>query len=347
MKNAGPSTEDYEVNGRSLANTIRHGRMAVNRPGLISAAVVLVIAAACSSGAGTGNGRTLTVFAASSLTEAFRAVAASFEAAHPGTSVALNFDGSQRLRLQLEHGAGADVYASADPHQMNEAKTLGLVLGEPVDFATNTMAVIASTRDDKDSGGLGGDLSPRDSHTGVRTPADLGNQGVKLALAQPAVPAGRYSRTVISNLGQGAGFGPRFPERVLANVVSLEPNVRSVLQKVALGEVDAGIVYVTDARVASDVRIIPLPAWANVVAAYPAAVLRDGPQRPAAEAFVRFLTSHEGRSILESQGFGPAQPGPGSRPGPDTAKDQRPGAAPRAAGPMEIRGRPGGAPRWP
>ena len=302
--------------------------MAVNRPGLVSAAVVLVIAAACSSGSGTGTGRTLTVFAASSLTEAFRAVAASFEAAHPGISVALNFDGSQRLRVQLEHGAAADVYASADPRQMEQANTSGLLAGEPLDFATNTMTIIAFARDLKSPAQPVEGLSSRGGPAGVFSPLDLATPGVKLALALPAVPAGGYSREVISNLGQGAGFGPRFPERVLANVVSLEPNVRSVLQKVALGEVDAGIVYVTDARASSEVRTIPLPGWANVVAAYPVAVLREGTQRPMAEAFVRFLTSPEGRTLLEGHGFGPAQPEPQSRSRPDAANDRQPGAAP-------------------
>ena len=298
---------------------------------VLAITAVLVFTVACSAGATSGNGETLTVFAASSLTEAFKAVATSFEAAHPEISVALNFAGSQQLRVQLEHGASADVYASADPRQMSKVETIGLLFGEPVNFASNAMVVIASTRAGGESGGhsrnelppgpspapsmeVSGEVSGEAS--GIQSLADLAGKGSKLVLAQPEVPAGRYSLTVIASLAEDPSFGPRFSERVLANVVSHEPNVRSVLQKVALGEADAGMVYLTDATPASGVRVIPLPHWANVEAAYPVAILRDGSQKSMAEAFIDFLTSPEGQSILQEHGFGPAPAGPeaGHRP---------------------------------
>ena len=294
---------------------------------VLAITAVLAFTVACSTGATSGNGETLTVFAASSLTEAFKAVATSFEAAHPETSVALNFAGSQQLRVQLEHGASADLYASADPRQMSKVETIGLLFIAPVNFASNAMVVIASTRAGGESGGHSRDeLPPGPSPapsmevsgdaSGIQSLADLAGKGAKLVLAQPEVPAGSYSRTVIASLAEDPSFGPRFSERVLANVVSHEPNVRSVLQKVALGEADAGMVYLTDATPASGVRVIPLPDWANVEAAYPVAILRDGSQKSMAEAFIDFLTSPEGQSILQEHGFGPAPAGPeaGHRP---------------------------------
>ena len=292
---------------------------------LSTATVVLAFTVACSTGATSGNGETLTIFAASSLTEAFKAVATSFEAAHPEISVALNFAGSQQLRVQLEHGASADLYASADPRQMSKVETIGLLFSAPVNFASNAMVVIASTRAGGESGGHSRDELPpgpppgpppapsmevSGDASGIQSLADLAGKGAKLVLAQPEVPAGSYSRTVIASLAEDPSFGPRFSERVLANVVSHEPNVRSVLQKVALGEADAGMVYLTDGTPASGVRVIPLPHWANVEAAYPVAILRDGSQRSMAEAFIDFLTSPEGQSILQEHGFGPAPAGP-------------------------------------
>jgi len=272
-----------------------------------TAAVVLATAVACSASGGSGNGETLTVFAASSLTEAFSALAGAFEAANPGTSVELNFSGSQRLRVQLEHGAGADVYASADGRQMDMAQTFGLLHGEQVDFASNSMVVAVSPR------AAGKPENPEADGSGIRSLSDLAGEGVKLALAHPEVPAGVYSRRVIENLAQDPHFGPSFLERVLDNVVSEEPNVRSVLQKVALGEVDAGIVYLTDAGVAPDLSMIPVPDWANLAATYPAAVLRNESQRSIADAFLRFLTSPQGQTILQNHGFGPPPPGAGPR----------------------------------
>ncbi len=241
---------------------------------------------------GGDGGATLRVLAASSLTEAFQDLARDFEAENPGVKVKLDFGGSQRLRSQLEFGAKADVFASADHLQMERAVAADLTVGPAADFASNTLVVIAMPE------GLVSDL------------ADLARPGVRLILAHGSVPAGSYSRRVLRNLAQGhtLGLGSRFEEDVLANLVSEEPNVRNVLQKVALGEVDAGIVYQTDvtvAHAAGDVRVIPIPTASNVSAQYPIAVLRDAPEAALAQEFIRFVLSEAGQRRLKERGFGP------------------------------------------
>ncbi len=237
----------------------------------------------------------LTVFAAISLSEAFGEIAAEFERANAGVSVNLNLAGSQRLRTQLEHGARGDVFASADAEQMNLAMDSRLVDGDPVIFATNELVVIV----------------PKGKTPGrVTSVADLGNPRIKLALALPEAPAGRYAREMISKLDIGNSEpNGQLAARIMANVITLEPNVRAAANKVALGEVDAGVVYATDAKaefIANRVRVIPIPAAANVSAEYPMAVLRDAVEPRLAGEFVRFVLSSKGQAILESHGFGPA-----------------------------------------
>lgn len=242
----------------------------------------------------------LIVFAAASLANAFPDIAEAFQQALPSVSVNFNFAGSQRLRTQLEFGAGADVFASADEKQMDLAQGSGLLSGRAVPFASNRLVVIVP------KGSTGG-ASTRSG--AVRELKDLGREGVKLALAVPEVPAGGYARAVITKLAVDSdSFGRSYEERVLANVVSLEHNVRGVVQKVMLDEVDAGMVYWTDARtdyVADRVRVIPIPEDATVAATYPVAVLADSSRPALAAAFVQFLLSEQGQAILKRHGFGP------------------------------------------
>ena len=240
---------------------------------------------------GGDGGATLRVFAASSLTEALKDVALAFEEENPGVKVKLDFGGSQRLRSQLIFGATADVFASADRLQMDQAAAAGLTAGTAADFASNTLVVIAMPE------GLVRDLS------------DLAQDGVRLILAHGGVPVGSYSRQLLGNLAQDGtlGLGRRFEEDVLANVVSEEPNVRNVVQKVALGEADAGIVYQTDVAVAhsaGEVRVIHIPTVASVSVRYPIAVLRDAPEAELAQGFVRFVLSEAGQRRLKQHGFG-------------------------------------------
>ena len=251
--------------------------------------VLLIVLLAVSCG-GDG-GAKLRVLAAASLTEAFTDVAQAFEVDHPGVTVNLDFGGSQRLRSQLEFGAKADVFASADHVQMDRVVAAGLTGGAVIYFVSNTLVVIATAEGQ------------------VRGLADLARPGVRLALAHGGVPVGSYSRQALRNLAQDSalGLGSGFDDDVLANLVSEEPNVRLVAQKVALGELDAGIVYQTDIPVAQAtgaVRVIPIPATANVNARYQIAVLRDAPEAELARAFVDFVTSEESQRRLREHGFG-------------------------------------------
>ena len=242
---------------------------------------------------GGGGGATLRVFAASSLTGAFNDLARAFEAEHPEAEVELDFGGSQRLRSQLEFGAKADVFASADSIQMDLLVEADLVSGTPADFASNALVVIARAE------------GP------VREVSDMAQPGVRVVLGQETVPVGAYSRQLLENLSKDAalGLGLGFKDDVLENLVSGEPNVSFVLQKVALGEVDAGLVYETDMAAALEmgtrnVIFITIPAAANVSARYPIAVMEDASEPELALAFVRFVLSDTGQRLLDAHGFG-------------------------------------------
>ena len=273
---------------------------------LVASTMILAALAGCAGGAqSNGRGR-LTVFAAASLTEAFTELVDAFEREHPGSSVELNFDGSQRLRFQLEHGAQADVFVSADLKQMDRALASGLLASEIVEFASNRLALIVPRPASHDQQNEDVSSSSRSARfgTAVGSLADLAGKGVKLALAQPEVPAGNYSRALIQQLAEDPQFGPEYARRVLANVVTEESNVRHVVQKVMLGEVDAGLVYHSDAQTASNISVIPVPKEANVVASHTVASLRNSDQPNMAEAFVGFLMSAVGQGILHDHAFG-------------------------------------------
>ena len=269
-------------------------------------AIALLVLVGCNSGSATTASHRdnitgeLTVFAAASLAKVFPQVAEAFQRENPGVSVSFNFAGSQRLRTQLEFGARADVFASADQKQMDLAGNAGLLSGQAVSFATNRLVVIVPTASGRGS---------TTRTTIVQGLGDLAGDGVKLALALPEVPAGGYARVVLRNLEADIdALGPGYAGRVLANVVSLETNVRGVVQKVVLDEVDAGIVYWTDARaefVANTLTVLPIPQGSNVPAVYPMAVLADSANPALAEAFLRFTLDETGQAILREHGFGP------------------------------------------
>jgi molybdate transport system substrate-binding protein len=275
------------------------------------AGILLVLITGCSASSNQGEATgELTVFAAASLTEAFREIAAAFERDNPGVSVTFNFAGSQRLRTQLEQGAQADVFASADWEQMNAVVESGLVSGEPVNFASNELVVLVSSVALRDpSNPLLQDEGRPGSATGEGPGLeDLAQPGVRLVLALPEVPVGSYSREVIEKLRANPRFGPEYADAVLANVVSEETNVRNVVQKVALGEADAGIAYQTDAMtpdIAQRVQVIPIPEPFNVTASYPMALLQESAQPELAREFIDFVRSDQGQEILGRHGFGP------------------------------------------
>lgn len=227
------------------------------------------------------------VLAAASLTAAFGDVALHIRDIHPGMTIVYNFAGSQALRTQLEQGASADVFASADDVQMRRAVEGGLITGAPQVFVRNTLVVIV----------------PADNPGRVASFRDLAKGGLKLALAGPQVPVGRYSRAAVQ--AARGEYGSDFAARVLGNLVSEEPSVRQVLVKVRLGEADAGIVYASDVsgNILQDVSAIPIPRTYNQLAGYSIAVTRAAQNAPAAAAFIRYLMSAPGQAALVTHGF--------------------------------------------
>jgi len=231
----------------------------------------------------------LTVFAASSLTDAFNGVKIALAAKYPKLTITYSFAGSSTLRTQLEQGATADVFASANTQQMDLAVQSGVVAsGESALFAANRLVVVVPTSDTK-----------------VQTLADLAKPGLKLVLAQKDVPVGGYARDAISKMDASGQYGAGFSQKVLANLVSEESNVKQALAKVALGEADAAIVYSTDVtkNMASQVTVLAIPDAQNVVAAYPIALVKAGKQPELAQRFISYVLSPEGQAILKRYGF--------------------------------------------
>lgn len=221
---------------------------------------VLLLAAGCGPGAGAGG---VTVLAAASLTEAFTGLG----------GATFSFAGSQQLVAQVSHGAPVDVVATADNETMDRLVRAGLV-SPPRTFARNRLAIAVAPGNPERITGL----------------ADLARPGLKVVLADPAVPAGRYTLQMLDRAG------------VAVRPVSLELDVKAVARTVAAGEADAGVVYATDAAALARVEIA---GAANVVATYPVAVVTASGRRAAAEAFVARLLGPAGRTALEAHGFGP------------------------------------------
>jgi len=245
----------------------------------------------------------LIVFAASSLKDPFTASGEPFKAANPAVNdVQFNFAGSQQLVAQLGQGAPADVFASADKANMDKAVAAGVIDGSPQELARNGLVVVL----------------PNSNPAGITTLHDLARPGVKLSLADPSVPVGNYSVGVLDKLAADPTYGAAFKTQALANVVSRESNVRQVLTRVQLGEVDAGIVYVTDARAANagatgsvpPVQTLPIPTQYNVIAVYSIAAVKGAPHAAAAQAWLRYILSAGGQVILAKAGFVPVISGP-------------------------------------
>jgi molybdate transport system substrate-binding protein len=231
---------------------------------------------------------TLHVFAASSLTESFAEIAKQFEKDHPHTKVELNFAGTPTLRTQIEQGAPADVFASADRVHSEALQEKELLLSTTV-FARNKLVIAAPAKNEK-----------------VQSIADLAQPKIKIVVADQTVPAGRYAMEVIRKIDAGGTGGAGFLANVEKNLVSRETNVRAVLSKVVLGEADASIVYLTDAATAGKkIRLVQIPDAVNAVVEYPIGVLARSPHLPLAKDFVATVVSDKGQAILKAHGFLP------------------------------------------
>jgi len=234
----------------------------------------------------------LTVFAAASLTDAFGEIAGLFEAANPGVTTVFNFAGSNQLATQINEDAPVDVFASANTAQMNAAVESGRIdAAAPVIFVTNRLVVVI----------------PADNPGNIVNLQDLAALDTLIVLAAEGVPAGHYSLEFLDLASADPAFGESFREDVLANVVSYEENVRSVLNKVSLGEADAGIVYTSDLVGIEGVSQVEIPDALNVLAEYPLAILNDSPNADMARAFISYILSPEGQQVLSDYGFGSPQ----------------------------------------
>ncbi|HEX6811400.1 MAG TPA: molybdate ABC transporter substrate-binding protein [Planctomycetota bacterium] len=243
------------------------------RPGALCALLLLSLDACGNQAAAEAP---VMVFAAASLSAPFQPLARAFEARTPGCKLELHFAGTSQLVVQVEQGAAVDVFASADDANMQKLVAAGLVGSEPRLFARNALAIATAAGNPK----------------GIRSLLDLARADLRVLLCGPEVPAGRYAREALAKAA------------VTVRSVSDEPSVKAVVSKVQLGEVDAGIVYATDAATAgAKVAAVAIPGEHNVVATCPIAVLSKGRNRAVGEQFVAFVLSRQGQDILKSFGF--------------------------------------------
>ncbi|MEU3921207.1 molybdate ABC transporter substrate-binding protein [Streptomyces sp. NBC_00879] len=251
---------------------------------VVLTAALLVPLAGCGSddaekdsGAKTGASGTpkaaLIVLAASSLTDVFKTAGAAYEKSHPGTKITFSFAGSQELAAQVKQGAPADALVTADTKTMDGLKS---DTGTPTVIAKNRLVIATVEGNPKKVDELG----------------DLADSTLKVVLAAPEVPVGRYSKKILD------------AQKIVVKPVSEEPNVRAVLSKVELGEADAGLVYKTDAATATGkVDAVEIPDAQNAIAQYPAATLKTSKNSEAAAAFVQWLSTPEAQKILKDAGF--------------------------------------------
>jgi molybdate transport system substrate-binding protein len=275
-------------------------------PVLIS--ILAVAVAACSSGGsaspsagaasaspasstapGSAAQASLTIYGAASLKGVLDKVKTAYEAANPGSTLTISTDSSATLETQIEQGAPADVFLSADTTNPKKLVDAGLADGAAVAFAGNKLTVIVPTA----------------NPAGIKTPADLARSGIKVIAAGDAVPITKYATQLVGNLAREAGYPADFAARYTANIASKEDNVKAVVAKIELGEGDAGIVYVTDAKVSTKVATVDVPDTANVLATYAGVVVKASKHAAAAHAFLTWFAGPDGEAILGTFRFLP------------------------------------------
>ncbi len=261
--------------------------------------LTLLVAVSCGSssagggeggGGGEEGGGTLTVLAASSLTDAFGELAEDFEEQNEGVEVRQSFESSSTLLAQIQQGAPADVFASAAEEEMDTAVQDGLISGEPQVFVRNREVVMV----------------PKDNPAGVQSLEDIAKPGVKLVLAADGVPAADYALEILGKANKE--YGSDFKKDVLANVVSREADVRASVNRVVVGDADATFGYASDYTpdIRDKVEVITIPPDLNIIATYPIAALKDAKEPGLAQEWIELVASERGQRLLEKWGFEPA-----------------------------------------
>jgi len=231
----------------------------------------------------------LTIFGAASLQGALAKAKTAYELANPGTTLTISTDSSSALETQIEQGAPADVFLSADTTNPKKLVDAGLADGAAVTFAGNKLTIVVPTA----------------NPAGVTAPTDLAKTGIKVIAAGDTVPITKYAAQLVGNLAKQPGYPANFVAAYTANIASKEDNVKALIAKIELGEGDAGIVYVTDAKASTKVKTIDVPDAANVPATYDGVVIKASKNAVAAKAFLDWFAGPDGQAILGSLGFLP------------------------------------------
>jgi molybdate transport system substrate-binding protein len=230
----------------------------------------------------------LTVFGAASLKNALGELKKGWEARYPGSTITISTDSSAALETQIEQGAPADVFLSADTTNPKKLTDKGLADGDAVQFAGNLLTVITPA-----------------AKPVITSPMDLAKAGTKVIAAGDDVPITKYANQAVANLAKVSGYPADFEAAYKANIVSKEQNVSGIVTKVGAGEGDGGIVYVTDAKASKDVTPVEIPAEDNVPATYAGVVVKASSHVPTAHAFLDWVAGPEGQTILGTFGFLP------------------------------------------
>jgi molybdate transport system substrate-binding protein len=269
--------------------------------GILAAFLLAGLVAACSGGraslppgathtanqAAAGGARDLTIYAAASLKGVLDEAKRGYEVANPGMTLTISTASSAALETEIEQGAPADAFLSADMANPQKLVDRGFASGPVVRFARNELTIIV----------------PKENAANIASPADLARDDVDVIAAGDDVPITKYANELVTNLAKEAGYPADFAARYAANIVSREEDVKGVVGKIELGQGDAGIVYVTDAAAAPDVVTIPVPAEANVPATYGGVVVQASQHPADATAFLQWLAGPSGQAILADLGF--------------------------------------------
>jgi molybdate transport system substrate-binding protein len=283
------------VKGRSLATGATLAlAIAIASAGCSSGSVPSMSAAAsastrAASSVAAAPPADLTIYGAASLSAVLAVIKTRYEADNPGTVLTISTDSSAALETKIEQGAPADVFLSADTANPQRLLDKGLADGGLVEFAGNLLTVIV----------------PAGNPAGIETPADLAKTGIKVIAAGDTVPITKYANQLVAKLAGQPGYPADFVARYAANIVSKQDNVSAVVAQISLGEGDAAIVYMTDAKTAHGVATIDVPAGANVPATYAGVVVKGTPDLDSGRAFLAWLAGPEGQAVLGSFGFLP------------------------------------------